>query len=102
MNKAELIELVRNGENSTVEFKRDCVSGHDLAKEPVAFLNLNGGAVLLGVRNKIIPGMRAHNGTEPDLIEEESRFVVRLWKGGRWWCRPQICGVWGVAPLRLQ
>ncbi len=34
----------------------------------------------MGVRNKIIPGMRAHNGTEPDLIEEQSRFIVRLWK----------------------
>ena len=33
-----------------------------------------------GVRNKMIPGMRAHNGTEPDLIEEEHRFTVRLWK----------------------
>ncbi len=34
----------------------------------------------LGVPRKIIEGMRAHNGTEPDLVEEESRFVVRLWK----------------------
>ena len=34
----------------------------------------------MGVRNKIIPGMRDHNGTEPDLIEQESRFIVRLWK----------------------
>ena len=34
----------------------------------------------MGVRNKIIPGMRAHNGTQPDLIEEEHRFTVRLWK----------------------
>ena len=34
----------------------------------------------MGVRNKIIPGMRAHNGTEPDLIEEAHRFIVRLWK----------------------
>ena len=34
----------------------------------------------MGVRNKIIPGMRAHNGTEPDLIEEEYRFTVRLRK----------------------
>ena len=34
----------------------------------------------MGVRNKIIPGMRAHNGTEPDLIEEEYQFTVRLWK----------------------
>ncbi len=37
----------------------------------------------MGVRNKIIPGMRAHNGTEPDLIEEEHRFTVRLWKKGK-------------------
>ena len=34
----------------------------------------------MGVRNRIIEGMRKHNGTEPDLIEEESRFVLRLWK----------------------
>ena len=35
----------------------------------------------MGVRNKIIPGMIAHNGTEPDLIAEDYRFTVRLWKG---------------------
>ena len=34
----------------------------------------------MGVRNKMIPGMRRHNGTEPELIEEEHRFTVRLWK----------------------
>ena len=34
----------------------------------------------LGVPRKIIEGMRAHNGTEPDLVEEETRFIVRLWK----------------------
>ncbi|KAA3609102.1 MAG: ATP-dependent DNA helicase RecG [Planctomycetota bacterium] len=35
----------------------------------------------LGVPRKIVQGMRVHNGTDPDLIEEETRFVVRLWKG---------------------
>ena len=34
----------------------------------------------MGVKRKILRGMREHNGTEPDLIEEEDRFVVRLWK----------------------
>lgn len=34
----------------------------------------------MGVRRKIIEGMREHNGTEPDLIEEDDRFIVRLWK----------------------
>ena len=37
----------------------------------------------MGVRNRIIGSMRAHNGTEPDLIEEEHRFTVRLWKEGQ-------------------
>ncbi|PKQ02579.1 MAG: ATP-dependent DNA helicase RecG, partial [Alphaproteobacteria bacterium HGW-Alphaproteobacteria-11] len=37
----------------------------------------------LGVPRKIIRGMKEHNGTEPDLIEEESRFTVRLWKEPR-------------------
>ncbi|MGH7725327.1 MAG: ATP-binding protein [Candidatus Eiseniibacteriota bacterium] len=34
----------------------------------------------MGVRNRIIQSMHTHNGTEPDLVEEETRFVVRLWK----------------------
>ena len=37
----------------------------------------------LGVPRKIIAGMRQHNGTAPDLVEEESRFIVRLWKHPR-------------------
>ena len=45
----ELLEIVNNGENSGVEFKRDVLQNHDLAKELVAFSNLGGGMVLLGV-----------------------------------------------------
>ena len=34
----------------------------------------------MGIRDKVIPGMRAHNGTEPVLIEGERSFTVRLLK----------------------
>jgi len=34
----------------------------------------------LGVCEKIVESMGSHNGTEPDLIERENRFIVRLWK----------------------
>lgn len=34
----------------------------------------------MGVRSKIVPGMQAHNGTEPELVAEEHRFTVRLKK----------------------
>lgn len=44
----------------------------------------------MGVRNKIIPGMRAHNGTEPELLEEEHRFTVRLWKTRERWATPRV------------
>ena len=37
----------------------------------------------MGVRNRIIESMRHHNGTEPDLVEEDDRFIVRLWKAPR-------------------
>ena len=34
----------------------------------------------MGVPRKIIRGMREHNDTEPDLVEQDERFTVRLWK----------------------
>ena len=34
----------------------------------------------LGIHLKIIPLMRAFNGTEPDLIVDGDRFTVRLWR----------------------
>lgn len=51
MTKTELLELIRNGENSAVEFKRDDIEQRALAKELVAFANHSGGRVLLGVED---------------------------------------------------
>ena len=34
----------------------------------------------MGIRNKVIPSMAAHNGTEPEFVEDEYRFTVRLWR----------------------
>jgi len=47
----DLLEIITNGENSGVEFKRDVLQNYDLAKELVAFSNLRGGIVLLGVED---------------------------------------------------
>jgi len=51
MTKTELLELIRNGENSAVEFKRDDIDQRALAKELIAFANLSGGRILLGVED---------------------------------------------------
>ena len=49
VTKTELLEMIENGENSGVDFKRDVLANHQLAKTLVAFSNLEGGMVLLGV-----------------------------------------------------
>lgn len=49
--RIELLELINNGENSGIDFKRDVIDNRALAKELVAFSNLSGGAVLLGVED---------------------------------------------------
>ena len=51
MLKSDLLQLIANGENSGVEFKRDDLRPEQLAKEIVALANLRGGAVLLGVED---------------------------------------------------
>ena len=47
----ELSALLRESENSGVEFKRDDIRPEDLAKALVALSNLRGGRVLLGVED---------------------------------------------------
>ena len=49
MTKTELLQFIQNGENSGVEFKRDIIDNRSLARELVAFVNFDGGRVLLGV-----------------------------------------------------
>lgn len=63
MNRSELIEILRNGENSGVEFKRDDVHPQNVAKEITSLANLEGGYILLGVED---------NGTVTGLIRPDT------------------------------
>lgn len=51
MLKTELLELIANGENSGIAFKRDDIRPEQLAKEMVAMANFQGGRLLLGVED---------------------------------------------------
>ena len=63
MRQDHLLELIRNGENSGVEFKREDIRREQLAKEVVALANLQGGHILIGVADDgIVTGV-----TRPDL-----------------------------------
>lgn len=62
MLKTELFEIIANGENSGVEFKRDDCRPEQLAKEIVAMANLRGGMILLGVEDDgTISGIHREN-----------------------------------------
>jgi ATP-dependent DNA helicase RecG len=62
MLKSELLEIITNGENSGVEFKRDDIRPEQLAKEIVALANLQGGRILLGVEdNGDISGLKRND-----------------------------------------
>lgn len=76
MLKNELLEIIRNGENSVVEFKRDDVRPQQLAKEIVAFANSYGGQLLLGVENDgTLSGIQRTN-LEPWLMDTVcERFI---------------------------
>ena len=65
MLKTELLEIIANGENSGVEFKRDDIRPEQLAREVVALANVDGGRVLIGVEDsgEII-------GTQRDNLEQ--------------------------------
>ncbi|MYE25262.1 MAG: ATP-dependent DNA helicase RecG [Gammaproteobacteria bacterium] len=75
MTPYELQQLIRDGEDSGLEFKRDEVTNFDLAREVTAFLNHMGGTVLLGVDD----GGRIVGAQRPRLEE----WVVEL-------CRAKI------------
>ena len=51
MNHAQVLDIIRHGENSGVEFKPDDISPERLAQRITALLNLEGGHVLLGVED---------------------------------------------------
>lgn len=62
MLKSEVLEIIANGENSGVEFKRDDCRPEQLAREVVAMANLRGGRILLGVEDDgAISGIQRKN-----------------------------------------
>ncbi len=48
-DETDIHELIRQGENASLEFKREEVRAEGIAKEMVAFANRDGGTLLLGI-----------------------------------------------------
>ena len=78
MNRSQLIELVRNRENSGVVFERDDIAPERLAGEMVGLLNLNGGHVLLGVeKDGAVTGLTRDSETVEEWVMKAARTHVQ-------------------------
>jgi ATP-dependent DNA helicase RecG len=90
VDKTELLEIIRNGENSRVEFKRDDAHPDSLAKEIAALLNLEGGFILLGVEEDArISGLTRSR-------EEAERWVMDV---ARQNLQREVIPVWGSVAM---
>ncbi|MBX7041820.1 MAG: ATP-binding protein [Ignavibacteria bacterium] len=80
MYLVELNELIENGENQFVEFKRKFSSPEKIAKEMIAFANSHGGKIIFGIDDdKSIVGVESEKG-ELELISMAARF----------YCEPEL------------
>ena len=62
MLRSELLTLLNQGEGAKLDFKRDDVRPETMAKEIVAFANMNGGIILLGIEDDgSVSGVRREN-----------------------------------------
>ncbi len=85
MTKTELLEILKNGENSGVDFKRDDVRPEKIAKEMVALLNLEGGSVLLGVEG---------DGSTTGLTRDPKQAEEWVMEIGRTHVQPAVIPFW--------
>ncbi len=66
MDKSDLYARIAGGEDSFTEFKRDVSQRSDFASEMIAFANMEGGSILIGVSDDgVIVGV-----AEPQRVEE--------------------------------
>ena len=90
MTKAERIELIRNDENSGLEFKRDDIAAPRLAAEMVGLLNLRGGHILLGVEDdQTVSGLTRDPRKAEEWVMEVARThiqpaIIPYWETIRW------------------
>ena len=105
MEQSRLIELIKKGESSTVQFKERVEDAHKLSQELVAFSNARGGTIVIGVddktgrikglsfeeihmTNSLIVGATTNNVKPPVIVEtetvaagKENLLVVHLAEG---------------------
>jgi len=74
MTLFELNEIIENGENQQVEFKRKFTEPEKIAREMIAFANTKGGKILFGIDDdKKVVGVESEKG-EIEYIDLAAKF----------------------------
>jgi len=70
MRRKDLLELIEEGENLQIEFKRKFSSPEKIAREMIAFANTKGGYIIFGVDDdKTVVGVESEK-SEAELIKD--------------------------------
>ncbi len=76
---SHIYNLIRQGENETLDFKHSITNSEKIARSLVAFANTNGGKLLIGVKD---------NGTISGIQTEEEYYMVQA--AAHLHCKPEI------------
>ena len=77
--KKRIYELLKRGEDATLDYKQSITSASKIAKTMSAFANHNGGTLLVGVQdNRKVCGVKS----------EEERYMLDL--AARFYCKPMV------------
>ncbi len=72
MDAIELLDMIKLGESSSVQFKERIDNAHSISQEMVAFSNTNGGIIIIGVNDKT----GALNGLSFEEIRKTNQLLV--------------------------
>lgn len=76
MRRKELLQLISNGESSTLEFKRKTTTPNKLAKEFSALANTKGGYLLIGIDDDgSIVGIHSEK-SDQEVVETACQFHI--------------------------
>ncbi|MDX9791733.1 MAG: ATP-binding protein, partial [Candidatus Kapabacteria bacterium] len=76
MNPKKLLDIIAEGESTTVEFKRKSTTALKLAKEIAAMANTSGGFLIVGVDdNRKIYGIESEK-AESDIVTQACTFYI--------------------------
>ncbi|MFO8235068.1 MAG: putative DNA binding domain-containing protein [Bacteroidales bacterium] len=74
-----IFDLVRQGEHDMLDFKHSITDAQKIAKSLVAFANMNGGKLLIGVKD---------NGTISGIRSDEEFYMIQT--AAHLFCKPEI------------